>query len=110
MKLLQPIGGGRYSAIARVPAKRADPAYLTTDWKTLRADVFERDRYMCVVPGCGRRAIVCEHIISRRSGGQDAMSNLCSLCRVHDNRFKEDANGVRRNVVEWQQLFGSAKG
>lgn len=110
MKILKPMGGNIHAAVARVPVKQADPAYLTTDWKALRAAVFERDGFKCVVPGCGRGAIVCEHIVSRRSGGADAMNNLCSLCRDHDNRFKEEANGVRRNADEWHRLFASARG
>jgi hypothetical protein len=93
-------------SIARVPPKTAAACYLSVDWKTLRIKVFERDHWHCVIPGCGQPAKVCEHIVSRRGGGSDDMSNLCSLCRDHDNHFKEDASGARRNAEEWHQIFG----
>ncbi len=96
--------------IARPPEKRADAAYLTVDWKKLRAEVFGRDRYVCVVPGCGRPAKVCEHIVSRRKGGRDAKENLGSLCRQHDNYFKEDAGGERRNADQWHVIFAQGVG
>lgn len=91
--------------VAQVRPKQADPHYLSGDWAARRQRIFARDHYTCVVPGCSRPAKVCEHIISRRKGGTDDDSNLCSLCREHDNRFKEDANGERRNAEEWSKIF-----
>ena len=43
------------------------------------------------------RAVVVDHIVSPRNGGEDALSNLRSLCRLHDNRVKENALGDRRS-------------
>ena len=83
-------------SVAKVPEKQADSFYGSTDWKTLRLRVLQRDRYRCFMPGCTERAIIADHIVSRRNGGSDGMSNLRSCCRTHDNRFKEDASGVRR--------------
>ncbi|QAY96694.1 HNH endonuclease [Methylovirgula ligni] len=105
MKLARPLIKTADTSIARTPAKRADPHYLTTNWKALRKAVFDRDHWTCVVPGCRQRAIVCEHICSRRKGGTDDMANLASLCRDHDNRFKELPSGARRNSEEWERLF-----
>jgi 5-methylcytosine-specific restriction endonuclease McrA len=40
--------------------------------------------------------VVADHIIRRRDGGADALGNLRSLCRAHDNSVKEAADGRRR--------------
>ena len=47
------------------------------------------------MPGCGLAAVVADHIVSRKAGGADALHNTRSLCRLHDNRFREDPNGQR---------------
>lgn len=73
-----------------------DPFYLSAGWKETRARIFARDGNLCVVTGCNRRAIVCDHIVSRRAGGSDDDANLRSLCRLHDNRLKENHLGERR--------------
>ena len=83
-------------SIAKVPPKVADPFYHSTDWKVLRQAVFHRDGPMCATEGCTRRAVVVDHILSRRNGGKDELSNLRGLCRTFDNGSKEDAVGVRR--------------
>jgi 5-methylcytosine-specific restriction endonuclease McrA len=54
------------------------------------------DGYRCVVPGCNAPAVVVDHIVPRREGGSDALQNLRSLCRAHDNQVKEAASGIRR--------------
>ena len=41
-------------------------------------------------------AVVADHIIARKAGGADALHNTRSLCRLHDNRFREDPTGQRR--------------
>ena len=84
-------------SVAKVPPKSADPFYASTDWKTLRLKVLQRDGFRCFVEGCTERAIIADHIVSRKNGGSDDMGNLRSCCRTHDNRFKEDATGVRRS-------------
>ena len=76
--------------------KRADPFYLSAEWKETRARVLERDGHRCTIPGCDRRAFICDHIISRRAGGGDDDANLRSLCRAHDNAGKENHLGERR--------------
>ncbi len=84
------------TAIVRPPEKRADPYYLTPEWRDLRRQTLERDGGICTVLGCGRRALVADHIIARKAGGADALHNTRSLCRLHDNRFREDPTGRRR--------------
>ncbi len=76
-------------------AKRADPFYLSDEWKRLRLDCLRRDGFACVK--CGARANVADHIVSRRQGGKDDLANLRSLCAICDNRMKENADGRRRN-------------
>lgn len=79
-----------------MPMKQPDPYYLTAAWKALRAACLKRDGGICTVKGCGARATHADHIISRKRGGPDSLSNLRSLCRTHDNQAKEDAQGNRR--------------
>ena len=77
------------TAIVRPPEKRADPYYLTPEWRELRRRTLERDGGVCTVSGCGRPAVVADHIATRKAGGADALHNLRSLCRLHDNRLRE---------------------
>jgi len=86
--------------IVRTPGKRADPYYLTPEWRELRRQTLERDGGLCTVPGCGRPAMVADHIIARKEGGADALHNTRSLCRLHDNRFREGPTGRRRERAE----------
>lgn len=77
--------------------KQADPFYLSAEWQRLRKGALQRDGYRCVVPGCGERAVVVDHILSRAKGGADTLANMRCLCRGHDNQVKEGASGERRN-------------
>lgn len=61
----------------------------------MRAARLRIDGGRCVI--CGQRAVVVDHVVSRRAGGADALANLRSLCRAHDNGTKEDATGKRRS-------------
>lgn len=82
---------------AALPEKVADSFYNSPEWKELRAACFRRDRFTCVAPGCSRAACVADHIVPRKLGGPDALGNLRSLCRPHDNQVKELPDGTRRN-------------
>lgn len=73
----------------------SDPFYRSAEWRRLRAECLRRDGYRCAVPGCQEPAVVADHIVSRRSGGVDALGNLRSLCRRHDNQVKERPDGKR---------------
>jgi 5-methylcytosine-specific restriction protein A len=94
LRMLRPALRTADISAARPPPKRADPFYLSTNWRELRPLVLKRDHYRCTI--CNARAIIADHIVSRRAGGSDEMSNLRSLCRTCDNRLKEDALGIRR--------------
>ena len=83
-------------AVAEAPPKQADPFYATPEWRALRETRLQMDGYACAHPGCEARAIVVDHVVSRKNGGSDLLTNLRSLCRTHDNRFKEDHTGTRR--------------
>jgi 5-methylcytosine-specific restriction endonuclease McrA len=82
--------------IAKLPPKQVDPYYRSDEWRELRGERLRIDDYVCAVPGCGERAIIVDHVIARKDGGPDAIDNLRSLCRAHDNRVKEDTTGARR--------------
>jgi len=59
--------------------------YQTPAWKALRAAALRRDRFQCVIEGCGATAVVVDHIKQREAGGADALHNLRSLCQRHHN-------------------------
>lgn len=69
-----------------------DPYYGTQAWKRMRARVLERDGHRCTASDCstplrgaGGRLVV-DHVVERRDGGADQVSNLRSLCPACDNR------------------------
>lgn len=97
LRTLRPQLGTPDRSVAKLPPKAADPFYKTTNWAKLRQAVFDRDGPMCAVPTCKCRAVVVDHIVSRRNGGTDDVGNLRGLCAAHDARVKEDATGARRN-------------
>jgi 5-methylcytosine-specific restriction endonuclease McrA len=73
---------------------RTDPYYLSREWRALRAAALRRDGGRCIVPGCGRPATRVDHIVARKDGGADAMSNLRSLCAEHDNQAHREKGGA----------------
>ena len=49
------------------------------EWEELKKLVWRRDNYTCQV--CGKRpSYQVHHIIPRRKGGKDELSNLVTLC------------------------------
>ena len=77
------------------PSKRPeiqDRYYGTQAWRRLRTAALERDRFHCTDAFCttphrgaaGR--LVVDHIVERRGGGADHLSNLRTLCPACDNR------------------------
>jgi 5-methylcytosine-specific restriction endonuclease McrA len=73
-----------------------EPYYKSPEWRALRLACLKRDHFKCVVPGCGLKATSVDHIIGRREGGADALTNLRSLCKAHDNMVMQSSNGERR--------------
>jgi 5-methylcytosine-specific restriction protein A len=56
--------------------------YCSAGWKAARREVLLRDAYQCQMCGAcvsGRRAHV-DHIVPKREGGSDEVSNLRTLC------------------------------
>ncbi|WP_134486021.1 HNH endonuclease [Methylocella tundrae] len=98
--MIKPLRISKQRAIAAIPPKRADPYYLSAQWKEDRASVLDRDGHMCTVPGCGKQARVVDHGRARRWGGSDKKENLRSLCDDHDREFKERPDGSRKGIVE----------
>lgn len=48
----------------------------------LRKQVFERDGYRCVAPGCGSWVdLTCDHIVPESKGGATTLENLQTMCR-----------------------------
>jgi len=78
--------------MARIP----DPFYQTPEWKALRKAALERDRFTCTTPGCGQPAKCVDHIVSRRKGGADNLSNLRCLCVMCNAKLMQGPDGERR--------------
>jgi hypothetical protein len=72
----------------------ADQSY-PENWDSLRRQVYNRDDYQCQNCGSkggprGNTELHAHHVVPRSSGGNDAMSNLVTLCsncheRIHDH-------------------------
>lgn len=73
-----------------------DPFYSTQQWKQLRLARLRMDHFRCAAPGCGLVAVVADHVVPRRQGGSDTLSNLRSLCLMHDRQVKERIGGSKR--------------
>lgn len=83
-----------------IMARKGSAAYYASShWRDLRRLCLERDRWRCTVPGCHDRAVIADHIQRRTDSPDptplDALSNLRSLCRLHDGQVKETARGDR---------------
>lgn len=98
-------GSDARSAEAARGVKRADPFYLSPEWRKLRLVTLQRDGYRCVVcrrnvSGKGESRV--DHIKPRRDHPELALvlSNLRTLCPEHDNqahREKGRAGGGPRD-------------
>src|SRR5215207_2766328 len=89
---------GSQTAVGITMKSQKDAYYRSAHWRQLREAALQRDRNTCVVPGCGQRATIVDHIKARRDRGADLLANLRSLCRDHDNQVKERPNGKRANA------------
>ena len=101
MKLARPRIRTANPSIAKIPEKTADLFYSSVQWRVLRAACLRRDDHVCQVcfGANGLKATIADHILSRRRGGLDELSNLRSLCRTCDNGYKEDHLGDRRRPL-----------
>jgi 5-methylcytosine-specific restriction endonuclease McrA/transposase-like protein len=76
------------------------------EWRRLRRQVYERDGWMCCDCGCKclsvkdakahpKRRIQCHHVVGRRDGGSDELSNLVTLCvSCHHRRERRKADAL----------------
>lgn len=87
----------------------SDPYYRTPAWRALRTARLRFDNGMCTAPGCGKRAVVVDHVRARRGGGADHLANLRSLCDLHDRQVKELPNGKRRNGGVFRDVDASGQ-
>lgn len=82
----------------------SSPFYSSKFWKDLRTQALKRDGYRCTVPGCpntGRMGrLYVDHIETRPCVPYptplDVLTNLRTLCGVHDSQVKEQRGGRRR--------------
>ncbi len=51
--------------------------------RTVRAQVYARDRRRCFFPGCRRSSVDLHHVKPRSLGGRFEPANLVSSCRSH---------------------------
>ena len=87
-----------------------DPYYRSKEWRNLRARVLIRDLYRCAVPGCTDVATTVDHIKRRQDGGTEDLSNLRSLCSLHDKQVKESSTGKRFNDGKFKLIGCGADG
>jgi 5-methylcytosine-specific restriction endonuclease McrA len=62
----------------KVPKYAIDPYYETIEWRVLRFDCLLRDKHTCRY--CGDRAHQADHVIPRKKGGADHLTNLVAAC------------------------------
>ena len=75
---------------------RSPDFYRGYTWAAIRKAVLLRDEYRCSV--CGKVIVSMpqvDHIVPRRAGGSDDMSNLQTLCMTHHSQKtgREGAKG-----------------
>lgn len=72
-----------------------DSSISASEWKVLRAEIFERDGYTCTYCGQVGGLLECDHITPRSRGGTNDPSNLTTACR--------DCNWKKRDrlLSEW---------
>lgn len=86
--------------------KRADPFYLSPNWRKTRLRILERDNYRCVKCGAdvfGKGQARVDHVKPRSTHPHLALepSNLRTLCVLHDHQaHRERARGGGGDRVE----------
>lgn len=83
---------------ASMQPKQTDGYYSTPEWAALRLATLRRADFRCEIAGprCTGSANIADHIVSRRMGGANELTNLRAACRACDNWLKEDQTGARR--------------
>jgi 5-methylcytosine-specific restriction endonuclease McrA len=72
-------------------------------WKRVRLVILERDRFVCrlELPGCTGRATEVDHVVPRKFGGTEALSNLRAACRSCNRRRGDGTSAPRAIVSAW---------
>lgn len=81
--------------MGRYAGKKADPFYLSANWKRLRKMALERDHYLC--QRCRRRvAVVVHHIVPVKECPEKMrdLSNLESVCAMCHNLLHPEKGGA----------------
>jgi hypothetical protein len=73
------IDGKPYCSMHGPTTFRIDPYYQSAPWRKLRKQVLERDNWTCTY--CGNEANTADHVIPRRYGGVDDLTNLVAACQ-----------------------------
>ncbi len=90
-------------------------------WRPRRAEVeyahiYQRDRYRCQSPCCGRRDVTPHHLRFRSHGGDDSDENVTSLCTwchlegIHRGQILCDASGLEHSLDLWAQRTHRGRG
>jgi 5-methylcytosine-specific restriction endonuclease McrA len=82
------------------------PAGSTSRWRTIRAYVLRRDRYLCRIgaEGCTSLATHVDHIVPREMGGGDEETNLraaCKTCNLGRPKAKPQPEPPIKRVSSW---------
>lgn len=73
-----------------------------TEWRRRREKVLSRDNHQCVNCRCEKQLEV-HHIVPVSAGGEDGISNLCTLCsdchrRAHNQRSEPEEESGRKGA------------
>lgn len=117
LKHLKPRIGGLAPVLKpRADAHGHDPAevrrwYGSAEWRKLRRRVFNRDAYLCQMPGCGRLCVpghpkippIGDHKVPHRRRrelffDEENVQTLCKPC--HDSRKQREEARARREGGE----------
>lgn len=100
---LRDIAADRIAFAVQEHVRRIVQRATERDWKTIRREVFDRDKGMCHV--CGDSILwgeyECGHIIDRVCGGCDRPSNLVTMC-ILCNRLKP-LHSTRAEYIAWDE-------
>src|SRR5512140_1698893 len=82
----------------------------TTVTPRLREQVFARDHYRCIAPGCrSARNLEVHHIIEQAQGGPHELWNLCLLCGGHHAALHAGLLTIRGQapyMIEFRWVYG----
>ena len=77
----------------------------TTQWRTLRQQILERDQHTCI---CGNPANEVDHIRNWAAGGTDDPTNLTAICPECHKR-KTAREGLNARMQRRQALKRAPK-